>query len=252
MSLPYETNYRLIVSFLPKQQVFVSRLPEAAVKSLCAQPRFVRAPAAALLLCRSKADGEANNDENNDYANSNQDSMLSIVNDLANQHLQYRVSAAVSSEATFAEKYLHPVLRRVLLSQRNDRFFYSLYQAEDDMTKLMKLMKNSVDQQLYLGVTDPLSLGVLVEGFECTMYRMQLIVHGVYIPVAIKRFSLVEQTHHLVLLPGMVESFYFVKLEINKFMDMVLTRKSKKEKQMNRVRVEASFVTKFEPKRSRK
>lgn len=40
----------------------------------------------------------------------------------------------------------------------------SKYQAEDDFTKLMKMMKDSVDEQLYLGIDNPTSLGLLVEG----------------------------------------------------------------------------------------
>lgn len=40
----------------------------------------------------------------------------------------------------------------------------SKYQPENDYTKLMKHMKGSVDEQLCLGVQNPLSLGILVEG----------------------------------------------------------------------------------------
>lgn len=40
----------------------------------------------------------------------------------------------------------------------------SKYQPEDDFTRLMKQMKNSVCAQLFLGVMNPTSLGLLVEG----------------------------------------------------------------------------------------
>ncbi|KAL9541120.1 hypothetical protein MBANPS3_009295 [Mucor bainieri] len=103
----------------------------------------------------------------------------------------------------------------------------SKYQPEDDATKLMKLLKSSIDQQLHLGVEDPVSLGVLVEGYACTLYQMKLVAHGVYIPSAIKRFSLMEDAHQLVLLPGLVESLYYVKLEANSFAKKVLKTRAR-------------------------
>lgn len=40
----------------------------------------------------------------------------------------------------------------------------SKYQAEDDYTKLMKHMKNSIDNQVKLGIKTPVALGLLSEG----------------------------------------------------------------------------------------
>lgn len=40
----------------------------------------------------------------------------------------------------------------------------SLYQDEDDYVKLLKQMKTSVDVQIDLGIHNPTSLGLLVEG----------------------------------------------------------------------------------------
>lgn len=40
----------------------------------------------------------------------------------------------------------------------------SRYQVEDDSVKLMKEMKGSIDSQLRLGIKNPSSLGILVEG----------------------------------------------------------------------------------------
>lgn len=40
----------------------------------------------------------------------------------------------------------------------------SKYQAEDDYVKLLKEMKGSIDNQLLLGIENPSSLGLLVEG----------------------------------------------------------------------------------------
>jgi hypothetical protein len=40
----------------------------------------------------------------------------------------------------------------------------SKYQDEEDFTKLLKQLKTSIDKQLYLGIENPASLGLLVEG----------------------------------------------------------------------------------------
>jgi hypothetical protein len=40
----------------------------------------------------------------------------------------------------------------------------SIYQDKDDYVKLMKHMKSSIDDQIDLGVNEPVSFGVLIEG----------------------------------------------------------------------------------------
>jgi len=40
----------------------------------------------------------------------------------------------------------------------------SIYQEEDDYVKLLKQMKGSIDNQAYLGMANPVSLGLLCEG----------------------------------------------------------------------------------------
>lgn len=40
----------------------------------------------------------------------------------------------------------------------------SIYQEEDDYVKLMKQMKGSIDNQAYLEMANPVSLGLLCEG----------------------------------------------------------------------------------------
>lgn len=56
---------------------------------------------------------------------------------------------------------------------RNRLFFFievkrpgqnSMYQDEEDYVKLLKHMKGSIDDQIDLGVHNPTSLGLLVEG----------------------------------------------------------------------------------------
>jgi hypothetical protein len=57
----------------------------------------------------------------------------------------------------------------------------SIYQDEDDYVKLLKQMKTSVDAQIDLGVRNPTSLGLLVEGIlifviNSTIPRFLLII----------------------------------------------------------------------------
>ncbi|KAG1138949.1 hypothetical protein G6F37_013237 [Rhizopus arrhizus] len=99
----------------------------------------------------------------------------------------------------------------------------SKYQPEDDFTKLMKQMKTSVDDQLCLGSKNPTSLGLLVEGFKGTLFQMKLLADGIYMPMVFERFSLVEEIHQLVHLPGIVEALFFVKSELAKFIDEIIS-----------------------------
>jgi len=43
---------------------------------------------------------------------------------------------------------------------------------------------------------------------------MKLLADGIYMPMAFERFSLVEEIHQLVHLPGIVEALFFVKVLI--------------------------------------
>ncbi|CAO3694304.1 unnamed protein product [Rhizopus microsporus] len=112
----------------------------------------------------------------------------------------------------------------------------SLYQDEGDFVKLLKVMKESINDQIDLGFEDPASLGLLVEdsllsfdkmctlkyskivniGYKCILYIMKIHEEGVYIPVALKKFVLVEDSENVVNIPAIVESFFFVKIKLEK------------------------------------
>lgn len=49
-------------------------------------------------------------------------------------------------------------------------------------------------------------------GFKCSLFKMTLVADGVYLPLLIKLFSLVEEVHEMALLPLIVESLMFVKV----------------------------------------
>ncbi|KAI7899592.1 uncharacterized protein BX663DRAFT_576921 [Cokeromyces recurvatus] len=229
-----------------------------ALRSIASRmkPRFERTPAKAVVYCKNEADKEEKeekeeNEENEE--NEVKEDMMSMVKYLVRHESQFHACVANTSKASFTEKHLMPVIRRVLLQDASKDILYAIidkpnkdgkkpdfmigtkvkskelyfffvevkrpettskYQPEDDYAKLMKQMKGSVDEQLCLGVQNPSSLGLLVEGFDCTLFQMMLLADGVYMPMAINRFSLIEQSHHLVHLPSIVEAFYFVKVLI--------------------------------------
>lgn len=53
-------------------------------------------------------------------------------------------------------------------------------------------------------------------GYDCTLFQMMLLADGIYMPMAVKRFTLVKERNYLVNLPSVVEAFCFVKRELNK------------------------------------
>ncbi|RCI02561.1 hypothetical protein CU098_011934, partial [Rhizopus stolonifer] len=257
------------------------------------KPKIIRAPAKAVIYCKKEADEEENDDDDSgeeEKEDEEKEVMLSMVKDLVKNMKEYRASAANNSEASFTDKYLTPVIQRVLLKNASEELYYALidkpcknkkkpdsmfgtrvrnkeiffffieikrpeaaskYQLEDDYAKLMKLMKGSLDDQLCLGVKDPLSLGLLVEGFKCTLFQMRLPADGIYMPMAFERFSLVEELHQLVHLPSIVEALYYVKCELAKLIEKVNQQRKREDKRAGKERVCFSFETKFMAKNNK-
>ncbi|KAI8090455.1 hypothetical protein BDF21DRAFT_333601 [Thamnidium elegans] len=266
------------------------------------KPEIERMSGKAVVYCKNKANKEEEKKEKKN------ETMMVMVKDLVYHTMHFRATAASSSEATFTEKCLLPIVQTVLLRNANEDMVYAMidkpesnnmkpdfmigakvrtkevyfffievkrpeatskYQPEDDYTKLMKEMKCSVDTQLRLGVLNPTSLGVLVEGFKCTLFQMKLVSDGIYMPVAFDRFSLIEEIHQLVNLPSVVEAFYSVKVliaknnlsnnkitnsiqsELENFMEDISKKRTKEEKVAGEERVYPSFDTKFESKKTK-
>ncbi|KAI9243223.1 hypothetical protein BY458DRAFT_591636 [Sporodiniella umbellata] len=223
-------------------------------------PEFERTPAKAVVYCKNKIDRRRRKKEKED--------MMSMVKCLVRHEAQFIANIADCSEASFMDRYLMPAIRRVLLQdvgkdilyalidkpnkngkrpdfmigtkvKSKDLYFFfvevkrpkvmSRYQPEDDYTKLMKQMKGSVDDQLCLGVENPLSLGLLVEenltGYCCTLFQTAILADGIYMPTPINSFSLVEKHHHLIHIPSIVEAFFFIKRELNNFVAKVNEKK---------------------------
>ncbi|KAI8990358.1 hypothetical protein BDB01DRAFT_781074 [Pilobolus umbonatus] len=88
----------------------------------------------------------------------------------------------------------------------------SKYQEEDDFVKLMELMKFSFNRQITLGIKNPLAFGLLCQGFTSSLYKMTLKEDGIYMPIMVKRFSLVGDKSELMNVPLIVEAFGMVKV----------------------------------------
>ncbi|ORE01295.1 hypothetical protein BCV72DRAFT_339521 [Rhizopus microsporus var. microsporus] len=240
-----------------------------------------RASSDAVLYCKAIADGN----EVEGYKCEDSNTLSESIKDLAEQLINNKAKINQASEASFMDKHLMPEIRRVLLNNASDDIVYAMidgmdtnkkkpdfmlgfskkrkdiycffvevkrpkqkssYQEEDDMTKLLKQLKFSIDKQLLLGLRDPVSLGLLVEGFKCSLYKMTLVADGIYLPWLVKRFSLVEEIHQMVLLPSIVESLTFVKNELVATKERLDEKKLRSEKKTAKERIRPSFITKFQ------
>ncbi|CEI89074.1 hypothetical protein RMCBS344292_03446 [Rhizopus microsporus] len=86
----------------------------------------------------------------------------------------------------------------------------SIYQKEDDFCKLLKQIKVPVDKQVKLKLASPASCGLFCEGFNSSLYKMTLVEDGIYLPIMVKRFSLVENESQLLNVATIVEALGLV------------------------------------------
>lgn len=118
----------------------------------------------------------------------------------------------------------------------------SKYQAESDYVKLLKEMKSSIDLQITLGVSTPLSIGLHVEGFRCELYTMSIKENGIYIPIFMKAFYLIENMEQAIHIPAVVESLLFVKENVDSIDEM--SKKRRRKKPLTKF-MKGSFFTEF-------
>ncbi|KAI7898205.1 uncharacterized protein BX663DRAFT_480421 [Cokeromyces recurvatus] len=171
-----------------------------------------------------------------------------IIKELCKAFLKDKYKINKKSESTFIQKHITPFIKAIfsqldyieystidsvdrkerkkpdLMLGIKDRkrclnFFFieakrpnvkSSYQAEDDFVKLMKHLKNSINYQVSLKVLSPMSLGILCEGFTCSLIKMTLTEDGIYLPTTLRQFCLIDEYHNLVNIPRAVESFMFI------------------------------------------
>ncbi|EIE76288.1 hypothetical protein RO3G_00992 [Rhizopus delemar RA 99-880] len=99
--------------------------------------------------------------------------MMSMVKGLARHESQFRACIADVSEASFTEKHMMPAIRRVLLQDESKDIVYAMIDKPDQNGK-------KPDFRI---------------GFCCTLFQMMLVADGIYMPMAIDRFCLVEEIH---------------------------------------------------------
>ncbi|KAL9536598.1 hypothetical protein MBANPS3_012529 [Mucor bainieri] len=156
------------------------------------------------------------------------------------------------SETTFMTKYLMPFIDTIILDGTDDsveysmtdgydykkrtkpdfmlgtedrkrsvHFFYvevkrpdikSVHQEEDDYVKLLKQLKDSIDHQVKLGMSNPVSIGLLCEGFSCCIYMMAIVEEGVYLSSCLRKFQLVEDPSMILNVLPAFEVFWFIKV----------------------------------------
>ncbi|KAG1547545.1 hypothetical protein G6F49_010173 [Rhizopus delemar] len=110
-----------------------------ALKSVASgtKPKINRAPAQAVVYCKNKADEGDDNDGDNDDNDSEEEgeeekkeegklAMMSIIKDIVRQKKQYRASIADTYEATFTEKCVISVIRRILLKNASEDLHYAM------------------------------------------------------------------------------------------------------------------------------
>lgn len=240
-----------------------------------------RSPKEAVLYCKNIIDDIC---VDNYDVSEDKEGMMEHIKEISRGIITSTARIADSSEASFTEKHIMPAIRKIILDRSPDNiiyavidnpdhdnkkpdimigtehkredlyFFYveikrpavhSRHQIEDDYVKLLKEMKDSIDGQLKVGIENSSSLRLLVEGFSCTLYKMNLLVDGVYTPILIKRFSLVEGVFDIMSLPTIVEVLSFVKVELFKFVEAVEEKKKKGVKKMMKERICPSFHSGF-------
>ncbi|KAI8048258.1 hypothetical protein BDF21DRAFT_351819 [Thamnidium elegans] len=147
------------------------------------------------------------------------------------------IECSERSEDIFFDRYLKPLLREAILKSCNKDFVcsgylkkpgkVSKYQVEDDSVKLCKHMKCSIDIQATMGIESPVALGLLCEGFVCSLMRMTLVEEGVYLPVTLRKFRLPESESELISLPRAMECLNFVLEEVKSFPEKYNARTKK-------------------------
>ncbi|RCH97910.1 hypothetical protein CU097_010757 [Rhizopus azygosporus] len=106
----------------------------------------------------------------------------------------------------------------------------SIYQKEDDFCKLLKQMKVPVDKQVKLKLVNPASCGLLCEGFNSSLYKMTLVEDGIYLPIMVKRFSLIENESQLLNAATIIEALGLVLDELQSLQKRYKGKRKKEAK----------------------
>ncbi|OBZ81267.1 hypothetical protein A0J61_10684 [Choanephora cucurbitarum] len=81
----------------------------------------------------------------------------------------------------------------------------------NDFIKLGFTLKSMLDSLIKRGMRSPRVLGLLVDGFDCYLYMMQIDNEAIYQMVELRRFSLPKSEEELLLLRNLFEATFLVK-----------------------------------------
>ncbi|OBZ87593.1 hypothetical protein A0J61_04345 [Choanephora cucurbitarum] len=84
-------------------------------------------------------------------------------------------------------------------------------QLLSDRSKLGLEMKRMVDEQTIQGSFEPKSFGVLVEGFECTLFVCTLEQNGCYLFVKVEKLWMLRSWDDMMIIPDLVRAFMKIK-----------------------------------------
>lgn len=168
--------------------------------------QFPAVPKEAILYCFDQSDRKKDEYNPDNLMGKYIKELVAQYNSLNNAYIRS------TSEASFMNEHLMPFLNTILINQNFEHSIYSMidgydidgkkpdfmfglknkhneiyfffvevkrplqeskYQAESDFVKLMKQMKSSLDFQYQMGLRDPFSLGLLCEGFRCSLFKMR-------------------------------------------------------------------------------
>ncbi|KAI8390122.1 hypothetical protein BD560DRAFT_429921 [Blakeslea trispora] len=99
-------------------------------------------------------------------------------------------------------------------------------QVLSDRSKLALELKRMIDEQLQQGFKDPISYGILVEGYKCSVVACFLETCGIYVYAEQEEFSLMRNENDFGLLPNITLCL----LRIRKGMDALINQANKRAK----------------------
>ncbi|KAI8335994.1 hypothetical protein EDC96DRAFT_579040 [Choanephora cucurbitarum] len=110
-------------------------------------------------------------------------------------------------------------------------------QVLSDRSKLALEMKRMVDEQVLQGFRNPISFGLLVEGYECSVFCCFLNDCGVYVFAEQETFSLLRNESDFGLLPKITLAF----IKMRKGVDALVNQLNKKAKAETSASLEAKI-----------
>ncbi|KAL7332576.1 hypothetical protein PS15p_204594 [Mucor circinelloides] len=113
---------------------------------------------------------------------------------------------------------------------------------ETDFVKVQREMKAIVDQQIDLGINDPICYGLLVEGYDCYLYKMSLEYEAEYRSHLVAQFRTLRDSLDIMLLLPAISVLSYLDEELTRLRVMLQnTTKSKRNQPVHKQYQRPSF-----------